>query len=81
MGFFEDLSDFVREHPGRAFGALIGFVAGIAILLFGFWKMILLFILAFAGYVIGKMLEGDGIGGNPFSRFFGKNRDDDDLGD
>ncbi|PKL40676.1 MAG: hypothetical protein CVV44_03470 [Spirochaetae bacterium HGW-Spirochaetae-1] len=57
MEFLSNLANWANEHPGQALGALLGFIIGILILLFGPVKTFLVIILSLTGLIIGKMLD------------------------
>jgi uncharacterized membrane protein len=51
------LLNICMEHPGKAAGASIGILLGIAILLFGFWKTAFVVFCGLAGLLIGKSFD------------------------
>jgi len=61
---YEDLKEFVRnawqEHPGKVVGLSVGFVLGLAVLLFGFWQILFLLVCIGGGLYVGtKFDSGD----------------------
>ncbi|TYP51638.1 DUF2273 domain-containing protein [Thermosediminibacter litoriperuensis] len=46
-----------QQHRGKILGAILGFLVGVLILVFGFLKAIFLISCAFLGYYIGKLLD------------------------
>ncbi|UWG95712.1 DUF2273 domain-containing protein [Dehalobacter sp. DCM] len=42
------------NHPGKLFGFLIGFFLALAFIILGFWQTLLLVVLSFGGYFLGK---------------------------
>jgi uncharacterized membrane protein len=60
--FKQILSKSWEEHPGKTTGIGLGFLAGCAILLFGFWQILFLLVCVAAGLYIGtKFDRGDEI--------------------
>ncbi|ADL08067.1 DUF2273 domain-containing protein [Thermosediminibacter oceani] len=51
------LWDLWQQHRGKILGAILGFLAGVLILVFGFIKAIFLISCVFIGYYIGKHLD------------------------
>jgi Small integral membrane protein len=56
---FEKAIEFYNAHRGGLIGALIGFFVAIAFLLFGFFKVLFIALLAGVGYYIGKRIHDD----------------------
>ncbi|MCU0847800.1 MAG: DUF2273 domain-containing protein [Spirochaetes bacterium] len=54
MGLFGFISDWIRENPGKAVGAFIGFLFGILVFTIGIIKTLLITVFVLIGYVIGK---------------------------
>ncbi len=59
MDFFEYISKWINENPGKALGAFSGFILGIFILTFGPLKTLLIIIFTMIGYIIGKIGDED----------------------
>ena len=57
MDFFQFIKDWINTNPGKAAGALIGFVFGILILTMGIGKTLLIILFVIIGLVIGKMKD------------------------
>lgn len=53
------ITEIMENHRGKALGIIIGFVVGLFLINFGFWKTIILSIFIFAGYVIGKRIDNN----------------------
>ena len=47
----------LSENTGRKVGMLGGFIIGLSIVLFGFWKTVFLAVCTGIGYIIGRMME------------------------
>lgn len=45
------------QHRGKVIGAGLGLLAGIFVLLFGFWRTLLLVILLALGYTVGGRID------------------------
>lgn len=56
---FDKILEYYNNHQGGVLGALVGFFAAVAILLFGFFKVLFIAILAGVGYYIGKRIHDD----------------------
>jgi uncharacterized membrane protein len=52
--FFSSLLDWVEKNPWQTVGIVAGFLAGILIILVGFWKTLFIFLMAAGGYFLGK---------------------------
>ena len=57
MDFFQFIKDWINANPGKAAGALIGFVFGILILTLGIGKTLLIILFVIIGLVVGKMKD------------------------
>ena len=74
QSFFGYLAEQAGKNRGKVFGVLIGLVAALLIIFFGFWKTIFIAILILIGYFIGKRFD-DKVGlGELWMRMFGKRR-------
>jgi uncharacterized membrane protein len=60
MSFSKRFIAWVNENPWGAIGAFAGFLIGILILAIGFLNTLLIFLLAVAGYLIGKLKDENG---------------------
>lgn len=56
---FDKLLEFYNAHQGGMLGSLAGFLVAVAILIFGFFKVLFIAILAGVGYYIGKRIHDD----------------------
>jgi uncharacterized membrane protein len=54
MGFFQVISQWAGENPGKTAGALIGFILGILLFALGLLKTLLILLMVLAGFFIGK---------------------------
>ncbi len=57
MSISRYISEWVNYNPGKAVGAIGGFVLGILILVFGIAKTLLIVLFVILGIVIGKMVD------------------------
>ena len=59
------LRQFITEHWGKILGGVIGLLIGLTILLFGFWRSMLLFACITLGVFVGSRLfdRHDGLQG------------------
>ncbi len=46
--------DELKKHNSAFIGALAGFLLGLFLILFGFWKTLFVILLSLVGYFIGK---------------------------
>jgi uncharacterized membrane protein len=53
------IDEIITRHRGKALGVLLGLVASILFVSFGFWKTILIVICIGAGYLLGKNIDED----------------------
>jgi uncharacterized membrane protein len=60
MSFSKRFLSWVNENPWGAIGAFAGFILGILILAIGFLNTFLIFLLAVAGFLIGKIKDENG---------------------
>ncbi|HZK44513.1 MAG TPA: DUF2273 domain-containing protein [Syntrophomonadaceae bacterium] len=54
------LLSLINEHRGKTIGILIGLVASIFFITYGFWKAIFIIICIGLGYFIGKRIDENG---------------------
>jgi len=47
----------LAQHWGKVLGGLLGLIVGLAILLFGFWKSLLLFACIAIGVYVGRLFD------------------------
>ncbi|HRX20159.1 MAG TPA: DUF2273 domain-containing protein [Syntrophomonadaceae bacterium] len=48
-----------EEHRGKTIGVVIGLLAAILFLSFGFWKTIFIIVCIVLGYILGKRIDED----------------------
>ena len=51
------LITLLSEHRGKTIGILLGLIASILFISFGFWRTIFIALFIFVGYTIGKKLD------------------------
>lgn len=61
-GFFETCLMFIREHPGRVLGTLVGFLLGVCLIWLGLWRTLVLSVVTLIGYSMGKWTDDEGKG-------------------
>ena len=59
MGFFGDFFSRLGSIPTCVIGALIGFGAGVFVLIAGFFPLLFLLSLTLGGFIIGRMIDED----------------------
>ena len=47
----------ITEHRGKAVGVLLGLIASILFITYGFWRTVFIIIFILAGYFIGKRID------------------------
>ena len=57
MDFYEDIKRFISENPGKFLGALLGFVLGILVIVFGVLKVFVIGFFIIVGVVVGKLID------------------------
>ena len=57
MEFHEKIIRFISENPGKSLGALLGFVIGILVLVFGVLKVFVIGFFVIIGIFAGKMID------------------------
>ncbi|MBP7738572.1 MAG: DUF2273 domain-containing protein [Spirochaetes bacterium] len=75
MDFFEQIADWIKKNPGKTIGAAFGFVIGILLLTIGWWKTLIVLLLAFIGFIIGKSRDENIPVVDMITSFFRRNRD------
>lgn len=75
MDFFDQIASWMRENPGKTVGVAAGFIAGILLFTIGWWKTLIILILVFIGFVIGKARDENVSIIDMVSSFFRRNRD------
>jgi uncharacterized membrane protein len=53
----EKYISFVAKNPGKVIGTIAGLLVGILIFSIGFWKTFVVLLLAFIGYIVGRVLD------------------------
>lgn len=57
---FEKIFEYVAtEHRGKAIGILLGLIASVLFVSYGFWKTLFVILCIAAGYIIGKKIDED----------------------
>lgn len=74
MDFLSYVKDLINNNPGKTIGSCIGLIVGIMIFTLGIVKTILVVLLVFIGFIIGKSRDEDISVIEAFVRFF-TNRD------
>jgi uncharacterized membrane protein len=59
MSFIKSTGDWIGGNPGKAAGALIGFLFGILLFTIGVVKTLLIVIFITVGFLIGKSRDDD----------------------
>ncbi len=54
------ITHVLEYHRGKAIGIIAGLIAGILIVVYGFWKTLLIILCIVIGYGIGKSLDENG---------------------
>jgi uncharacterized membrane protein len=75
MEFFDQIAGWIRLNPGKTIGAGLGFIIGILLFTIGWWKTIIIMVLMFIGFIIGKSRDDDVSIIDQISGFFRRNRD------
>lgn len=57
--FFSDAAGWIKNNPGKAAGAAIGFVAGLLILTLGILQTLLIALFILIGFIVGKLKDDD----------------------
>lgn len=67
----QTLLQLLDRHPGKVIGMLLGFVAGLIVVLLGFWRSVLLALFVLAGFYFGKRHDEHQDFSQFLERFFG----------
>ncbi len=59
MNFFDQIAQWIHENPGKIIGAAGGFCIGILLFTLGWWKTLIVILLVFIGFLIGKSRDED----------------------
>lgn len=57
---------YIRDHPGRVLGTILGLLVGVSLLWLGFWRTLVLGFCAIVGYAIGNWSDHEGKGFREF---------------
>jgi len=57
MELHEKIRELIAENPGKALGALVGFIFGILVLVFGILKVFVITVFIIIGILVGKMVD------------------------
>lgn len=68
--FLEIIQAILEAHRGKVLGAVLGLIAGLFIIIFGFWKTVFITACILLGFLLGKRLDDQGEGGNWWDRLF-----------
>ena len=79
MGFFGDFFSRLGNFPMALIGAIIGFSAGIFVLVFGFFPFLLILMLTFIGFIIGKLIDEDAPIISSIKNLFAGKKSSDDM--
>ncbi len=61
-GLLDRFIAWIKENPGRALGTSAGFAIGLSLILFGFWRTLVVGTATWIGYSIGKWIDDEGKG-------------------
>lgn len=53
------LTLIIEEHRGKAIGILLGLIASVLFISYGFWKTMFIILCLLVGYFIGKKIDED----------------------
>lgn len=70
--FYEFFLDLMDSHRGKVIGIILGLLAGLLIIIFGFWKTVFIVICILIGYFIGKRFDDGGSLDALWRRLFGE---------
>ncbi len=70
MDFLSYVKDLINGNPGKTIGSCLGLIVGILIFTLGIVKTILVVVLVFIGFIIGKSRDEDISVIDAFIRFF-----------
>jgi len=58
----ERILSFLRTHPGKSLGIILGFLVGLSLITLGLWRTLVLSLATWLGYAIGKWTDDEGKG-------------------
>ncbi len=64
------LASLIQEHRGKVIGVILGLIASILFINYGFWKTAFIVLCIALGYFIGKRLDENGDIRAWFKQFF-----------
>jgi uncharacterized membrane protein len=76
MDFIQTIQLWVNMNPGKALGALAGFLLGILLFTFGIIKTLVIILLIGTGFMLGKARDDNVSILDELTGLFKKNRDD-----
>ncbi len=76
MDFIQTIQLWVNMNPGKAMGALAGFLLGILLFTFGIIKTLVIILLIGTGFMLGKARDDNVSILDELTGLFKKNRDD-----
>lgn len=65
-------SYIMENHRGKAIGLILGLIAGILVINYGFWKTLFIVVCIIGGFFIGKAVDEQVDFENWFKKFRGK---------
>ena len=75
MSFIDFITDWTKDNPGKAVGAIIGFILGILLFTLGILKTLLVIVLVAIGFFIGKTRDDNISIIDQITGLFRRNRD------
>ncbi len=61
---------FLAEHWGKILGGLAGLLVGLVVVIFGFWRSLIIFTFVVLGIYAGRLLDRNDSLRNLFQRFW-----------
>lgn len=62
--------EILEHHRGKLLGVILGLIAGMLVVAYGFWKALFIIICITAGYFLGKNIDESGRLGDWVDRLF-----------
>jgi len=75
MDFLQTVKGWINMNPGKALGAMAGFLLGILLFTFGILKTVVIILLVGAGFILGKARDENVSIVDELTGLFKKNRD------
>lgn len=70
---WEKMFSYIMDnHRGKAIGLILGLIAGILVINYGFWKTLFIVVCIIGGFLIGKAVDEQVDFENWFKKFRGK---------